>query len=138
MKKDDCIFCKIAAGELPSTTVYETNEFKVFFDIMPASKGHALIIPKKHFDNVFSLDSETAGKLFSLATVVASALKEETGCVGMNLLQNNGEIAGQTVNHFHIHFIPRYEGDDIKLIPAPHEADKDYLTELAERVKKHI
>ena len=98
MKKDDCIFCKIAAGEIPSTTVYETNEFKVFFDIAPASKGHTLIIPKEHFDNIFSLDSETAGKLFSLTTVVARALKEETGCDGMNLLQNNGEIAGQTFN----------------------------------------
>lgn len=138
MKKDDCIFCKIAAGEIPSTTVYETNEFKVFFDIAPASKGHTLIIPKEHFDDIFSLDSETAGRLFSLTTVVARALKEETGCDGMNLLQNNGEIAGQTVHHFHMHLIPRYEGDDIKLIPAPHEADKDYLAELAERMKKHI
>ncbi|MCM1084205.1 MAG: HIT family protein [Clostridium sp.] len=138
MKKDDCIFCKIAAGEIPSTTVYETNKFKVFFDIAPASKGHALIIPKEHFDNIFSLDSETAGKLFSLATVVAGALKEETGCDGMNLLQNNGEVAGQTVHHFHMHLIPRYEGDDIKLVPASHEADKDYLADLAERVKKHI
>ncbi len=138
MKKDDCIFCKIAAGEIPSTTLYENSEFKVFFDIAPASKGHALIIPKEHFDNVFELDSETAGKLFSLTTVVARALKEETGCDGMNLLQNNGEVAGQTVKHFHIHLIPRYEGDGIKLIPAEHEADKEYLAGLAERVKKHI
>lgn len=138
MKKDDCIFCKIAAGEIPSTTIYETGEFKVFFDVSPASKGHALIIPKEHFDNVFSIDSETASKLFSLATSVARALKIETDCDGMNLLQNNGEVAGQTVHHFHLHLIPRYKDDGIKLTWEQSEADKEYLAELAQKVKKRI
>lgn len=138
MKKDDCIFCKIAAGEIPSTTIYETGEFKVIFDIAPASKGHALIIPKEHYDNVFSIDAEVASKLFPLATSVAKALKAETNCDGMNLLQNNGAVAGQTVNHFHLHLIPRYEGDGVKLACEPGDADKEYLAELAEKVKKRI
>ncbi|MCM1273630.1 MAG: HIT family protein [Clostridium sp.] len=138
MKKDDCIFCKIAAGEIPSTTVFETGEFKVFFDVAPAGKGHTLIIPKEHYDNVFSIDSETAAKLFSLATSVARALKAETDCDGMNLLQNNGEVAGQTVHHFHLHLIPRYKDDGIKLTWEQSEADKEYLAELAQKVKKRI
>ena len=115
MVKEDCIFCKIAKGDIPSATIYETSDFKVILDVAPANRGHALIITKEHFDNIFQMDAETAAKLFSLATVVARALKEETGCDGMNVLQNNGEVAGQTVFHLHVHVIPRYENDNVKI-----------------------
>ena len=83
MKKEDCIFCKIAGGEIPSNTIYENSEFKVIMDIAPASKGHVLIIPKEHFKDIYEIDAITAGKLFQLATVVARALKEVLHCDGL-------------------------------------------------------
>ena len=138
MVKEDCIFCKIAKGDIPSATIYETSDFKVILDVAPANRGHALIITKEHFDNIFQMDAETAAKLFSLATVVARALKEETGCDGMNVLQNNGEVAGQTVNHFHLHLIPRYKDDDVKITWKPGESDSEELAELAKELKKRI
>lgn len=138
MVKDDCIFCKIAKGEIPSATIYETSEFKVMLDVAPANKGHALIIPKEHFDNIFQIDAETAGKLFSLATVVARALKEETDCEGMNIVQNNGAVAGQTVNHFHLHLIPRHQGDGVSVTWKQGETDPAEQEALAKAIKKHI
>lgn len=138
MVKEDCIFCKIVKGEIPSATVYETSDFKVILDISPANRGHALIITKEHFDNIFQIDAETAAKLFSLATVVARAIKEETNCDGLNVVQNNGEVAGQTVNHFHLHLIPRYKDDDVNLTWKPGTSDSDDLSELAKALKKRI
>ena len=113
MKKEDCVFCKIVNGDIPSNTIYENSEFKVIMDISPATKGHVLVLPKEHFKDIYDIDAETAGKLFQLAAVVARALKEVLHCDGLNIIQNNGEIAGQTVFHFHMHLIPRYEGDDV-------------------------
>lgn len=115
MIKEDCLFCKIAKGEIHSATVYEDSHFTVILDVNPATKGHCLIIPKEHFDNIYDLDGETAGKLFALATCIARAMKDALKCDGLNLVQNNGEVAGQTVNHFHLHLIPRYEGDGLNL-----------------------
>lgn len=138
MKKDDCIFCKIAAGEIPSTTLYEDDKFRAFFDVSPASKGHALLVPKDHYDNLFELDEEVAGELFKKASKIARALKEATGCEGMNLVQNNGTVAGQTVYHFHLHFIPRNEGDGVDLHWKQQEADMEYLAELAKKVSENI
>lgn len=138
MKKDDCIFCKIANGEIPSTTIYENEEFRVFFDINPASKGHCLIVPKEHYSNIFDIDKDIAGRLFSLATVVARSLKKELNCEGMNIVQNNGEIAGQTVFHFHLHLIPRYTGDTVNVDWQPGQADMEELAELAGAVRKNM
>lgn len=138
MKKEDCLFCKIANGEIPSTTIYENNDFRVIFDIAPASKGHALIIPKQHYNDIFDMDAETGGKLFSLATAVARALKKELNCEGMNIVQNNGLIAGQTVFHFHLHLIPRYAGDTVNIGWIPGEANQVELAELAKAVRKAI
>lgn len=115
MKKADCIFCKIANGEIPSTTLYEDDDFRVIFDISPASKGHVLILPKEHADNVFDLPEETASKIFVLAKKVAAAVKAALSCDGINILQNNGEAAGQSVFHLHMHVIPRYQGDTVKI-----------------------
>ena len=107
--EDNCIFCKIANGDISSKTLYEDDMFRVILDINPAAKGHALILPKKHFADIYELDQDTAGE----AKRMAAVMKEALGCEGMNILQNNGKIAGQTVFHFHIHLIPRYKEDEI-------------------------
>ena len=138
MKKDDCIFCKIASGEIPSTTVYENDDFRVIFDIAPASKGHTLIIPKQHYDDIFDMDAEVGGKLFSLATVIARSLKKELNCEGMNIVQNNGLIAGQTVFHFHLHLIPRYAKDTVNIKWQPGEANQEELKELAKAISRSL
>ena len=109
MGKDDCIFCKIANGEIPSATVYEDSICRVILDVNPANKGHALIIPKEHYDDIYSMDADTASKIFTIATEVAKAQKAELNPDGLNIIQNNGAAAGQTVFHFHMHLIPRYQ-----------------------------
>ncbi|MCR4705280.1 MAG: HIT family protein [Lachnospiraceae bacterium] len=111
MKNDQCIFCKIAAGEIPSKTIYEDDEFRVILDLGPATKGHALILPKEHYANLYELPEETAKKVICLAKKMASVMTEKLHADGFNLVQNNGEVAGQTVFHFHMHLIPRYKGD---------------------------
>ena len=105
----DCIFCKIIAGEIPSYTIYEDEEFKVFLDINPASKGHALIVPKVHYANIYDIDEEVVARAMKLAKKLATRMTKVLGCDGFNLLQNNNEVEGQTVFHFHMHLIPRYE-----------------------------
>ena len=119
---NNCIFCKIAAGEIPSSTVYEDGDFRVIMDISPAAKGHCIILPKEHAANIFELSEETAGKIFVVAKKVATAMKEELGCEGINVLQNNGEAAGQTVFHVHMHLIPRYKGDSVEIHWTPQDA----------------
>ena len=136
--KEDCIFCKIAKGEIHSATVYEDSHFTVIHDVNPATKGHCLIIPKEHFDNIYDLDGETAGKLFALATCIARAMRDALKCDGLNLVQNNGEIAGQTVNHFHLHLIPRYEGDGLNLNWPQQEISAEQLEEIRQSIKKSI
>lgn len=138
MTKDDCIFCKIARGDIPSATVYENSDLRVFLDVAPANKGHALIVPKEHFDNIFQIDGDTAGKIFAMATAVARAIKAETGCEGMNLVQNNGEVAGQTVNHFHLHLIPRYSDDKVSVTWEQQETEPEEQAALAKAIKKRV
>ena len=111
MTDDNCIFCKIAGGVIPSTTLYEDEDFRVILDLGPASRGHALILPKQHFADVCALDGDIAAKVLPLGAKIGSAMKKSLGCAGFNLVQNNGEAAGQTVHHFHLHLIPRYEND---------------------------
>ena len=112
MKMDDCIFCKIANGQIPSKTLYEDERFRVILDIGPATKGHALILPKEHAANLYELPDDTAGAVMRLAKKMACILREKLKCDGLNLVQNNGEVAGQTVEHFHLHIIPRYLNDE--------------------------
>ena len=138
MIKDDCIFCKIAKGDIPSATIYETGDFKCILDVAPANRGHALIITKDHYDNIFQLDAETAAKIFSFATVAAKAIKEETGCEGMNVLQNNGAAAGQTVNHFHLHLVPRNSNDGVNMSWSPKETEPSEQQALAKAIKSKI
>ena len=115
MRDENCIFCKIAAGEIPSATLYEDDDFRVILDIEPASKGHALILPKEHYANLYELDDELASKALVLAKKMITKLTDILGCDGYNILQNNGPVAGQTVFHFHMHLIPRYKEDDVRI-----------------------
>lgn len=115
MRQDNCIFCKIAAGDIPSATIYEDNDFRVILDIEPASKGHALILPKEHYANLYELSDELAAKALIVAKKVITKMTSILGCDGYNVVQNNGEAAGQTVFHFHIHLIPRYKDDNVNI-----------------------
>ena len=127
---DTCIFCKIAGGEIPSATLYEDDDFRVILDLGPASKGHALILPKEHYANLYEIPDELAAKAMKLAKKMASAMTKALGCDGFNLVQNNGEVAGQTVFHFHIHVIPRYSGGEAMVSWNPGtltDADKEEL-----------
>lgn len=110
MRKDDCIFCRIANGNIPSNTLYEDDNFRVILDLSPATKGHALLLPKEHADNLYELSDAVAAQVMATVRNIAVRMKEKLHCDGINLVQNNGEAAGQTVNHFHMHIIPRYNG----------------------------
>lgn len=130
----DCIFCKIANGEIPSKALYEDEQFKVILDLGPATKGHALILPKEHYANLFELPEETASDAMKLAKKMAGIMKEKLGADGFNLVQNNGETAGQTVMHFHLHLIPRYKDDGQHILWEPGIATQEEL----EAVQKQI
>ena len=130
MKDCNCIFCKIANGEIPSTTLYEDEDFRVILDLGPATRGHALLMPKNHFANLFELDDETAQKAILVAKKMAGKMKDALGADGFNLVQNNGEAAGQTVFHFHMHLIPRYENDNAGILWEPGETTPEDMAEV--------
>ena len=132
---ENCIFCKIANGEIPAATLYEDENFRVILDLGPASKGHALILPKSHAANIYELSDEMAAKAMILAKHMAARLRDGLNCDGFNIVQNNGEIAGQTVFHFHMHLIPRYEGDQVGLTWKPGELTDEMKEEILAKVK---
>lgn len=134
MKDRECIFCRIANGEIPSATAYEDDEFRVILDMGPASRGHALILPKNHFKDITEADTATAGKLFPLAARIGTAMKKSLGAAGFNVVQNNGICAGQTVFHLHVHIIPRYEGGPDMVTWTPGESESQELSELAAKI----
>lgn len=137
MKKDDCIFCKLANGDIPTNSIYEDEEFKVIMDAAPATKGHALVLPKNHFDNIYDIDADTLGKAIQVGQKVIKHATKVLGCQGYNLLQNNGEVAGQTVFHFHLHLIPRYEDmDNSEMLKCKaREVGGDELKTIAEAMR---
>ena len=116
MKKDDCIFCKIAAGEIPSRKIYEDSDLIAIMDLNPTSKGHSLIIPKEHCTNIYDIDEDIAAKVMKTAKKLATKMTVALNCDGFNLLQNNGETAGQTMFHFQMHLIPRYKDADNNML----------------------
>ena len=131
----NCIFCKIANGEIPSATLYEDEDFRVILDLGPASKGHALILPKAHAANIYELPDETAGKAMILAKHMATRLRDGLHCDGFNIVQNNGEIAGQTVFHFHMHLIPRKAGDQAVPEWEHLSLSDDEMKEICDKMK---
>lgn len=130
MKDCNCIFCKIANGEIPSTTLHEDEDFRVILDMGPATRGHALLLPKEHYANLFELDDDVAAKAIVTAKKVAARMKDALGATGFNLVQNNGEDAGQTVFHFHMHLIPRYPDDKAGITWTPGSATPEYMEEI--------
>ncbi len=137
----DCIFCKIINGEIPSSKVYEDEHVFAFLDISQVTKGHTLLIPKVHKENVYELTPEIAQHIFSVTPKIATAIKEEFNPIGLNLLNNTGEEAGQSVFHFHLHFIPRYgKGDGFGAVWKTHndEYTPEDLQQIAGDIGKHI
>lgn len=134
-----CIFCSIANGEIPSNTIYEDSDFRVILDIAPANLGHCLILPKSHAANVLELDEELVGKAHILAKKIAAAVKKATGCDGVNILQNNGEAAGQTVHHYHVHIIPRLNGDSVQIGFGDFaKPDDEQMLDICNKIKTEL
>ena len=130
MKKDDCIFCKLANGDIPTNKVYEDEDFTAILDLGPATKGHTLILPKEHADCLFDLPDETAAKLLPLAKKLGKKLSDCLHADGMNVIQNNGEVAGQSVLHYHLHLIPRYKNDGQHLLWKPGKMSDEEAKEI--------
>lgn len=130
MKKDNCIFCKIIAGEIPSYTTYENEYCKVILDINAATKGHSIIIAKDHYENFFELPEENAVEVIKVAKIMSKQMAENLQCDGFNILQNNNEVAGQTVMHYHMHLIPRYKGDNQNLTMETTQPSSEELSEV--------
>ena len=136
MTKDDCIFCKLANGVFPTNSIYEDDKFNVILDNGPATKGHTLILPKEHADDLFELPDETAAEAFKLAKKLGKHIMETLGADGLNVVQNNGEAAGQTVRHFHLHLIPRYNNDGQKIQWEPTSPSSEELVKIKEELTK--
>ena len=130
MKQDNCIFCKIISGEIPSFTIFEDEQFKVILDVAPAAKGHALIIPRRHYANLYELPEDMAADAMRLARRMMTTMTQKLGCDGFNIVQNNGDVAGQTVFHFHMHLIPRYHNDGEILKYIAGEPDREELEQI--------
>ena len=137
MKDDNCIFCKLANKDIPTNIIYEDDRFTVILDASPATKGHALILPKNHAANIYELPDEDASAVFVLAKKLATKMTEILHCDGFNIVQNNGEVAGQTVFHFHMHLIPRYlnDGNQDKLTWNHAEFTPEEIAEIAAELR---
>lgn len=135
MKDSNCIFCKIANGEIPSRTIDENEWFKVVLDMSPATKGHALILPKEHYRNLYDLPDNLAAEALKMAKKTALKMQERLHCDGLNLVQNNEESAGQTVFHFHMHIIPRFKDDGQVIAWNPGNPSSEELDDICEILK---
>ena len=131
---NNCIFCKIANGEVSAETLYEDEKFRVILDQGPATKGHALILPKDHYADLFELPEETAGEVMKLAKRMMIKMRDKLGCEGFNLVQNNGDLAGQTGCHFQLHLIPRYRADRQTIAWKPQEVTPEELAEVRKQI----
>ena len=133
MKEDvmsDCIFCKLAGGEIPTATLYEDDDFRVILDAGPATKGHCLILPKEHYADLYEIPEDLLMKAAVLAKKIAIKMTRAMNCDGFNIVQNNKPAAGQTVFHFHIHLIPRYTNDRQNILWKPGELTPDAAKEI--------
>jgi histidine triad (HIT) family protein len=134
MRDENCIFCKIANGEIPSRTLYEDKDFRVIMDLNPATKGHALILPKEHYKNLYEISDETAAKVLPLAKKMATLMTDKLSAEGFNIIQNNNEIAGQSVFHFHMHLIPRYSDDNQNLVMKANKVSAEELDKIKDQI----
>lgn len=134
---DDCIFCKIVKGEIPSEKVYEDDETFAFLDIRPNNPGHTLVIPKDHFENIYTTPDETFVRMALTAKKVSLAIKHATECEGINMNMNNEEAGGQLVFHAHLHVIPRFKTDDFPHFPQK-DYDKSEGVEIARKIKEEL
>ena len=130
MKDPNCIFCKIANGEIPSRTLYEDEKFRVIMDLGPATRGHSLILPKEHYANLYEIPEDLAADAAKLAKKLAIRMTEKLGADGFNIIQNNNEAAGQTVPHYHVHLIPRYQNDGQHILWNPGEMPAEEMDEI--------
>jgi histidine triad (HIT) family protein len=138
-RRDDCIFCKIAAGEIPSTKVYEDDRTLAFMDICPLNKGHLLVIPKAHFETIGEIDHELYGHLYSVISKLARAAQKALQPQGINVMQLNGKAGNQVVPHVHVHLVPRWEGDGLTVCawdPVP--GVKEEIAGHAENIKSNL
>ncbi len=129
----DCIFCKIVAGEIPCFKLYEDEHCLAFLDIRPSTKGHSLVIPKKHFDNWTATPENVLAEIARVSKIVSTAALKSLGAAGFNIGVNTGAAAGQIIMHTHLHVMPRYEKDGLRLWPSL-ESTPDALKEIAERI----
>lgn len=135
---DSCLFCKIARGEIPCYKVYEDDIALAFLDINPASKGHTLVLPKEHFQDMTKCPKDILAHLSKVAQIIAQAQISQLGASGVNVITNVGKQAGQTVMHFHIHVIPRYDNDGLKLTLPPQQIEDKELLLLADTIRKGV
>ncbi|MGL5435909.1 MAG: HIT family protein [Lachnospiraceae bacterium] len=138
MKDNDCIFCKIANGDIPAATVYEDQDCRVILDMSPASRGHALILPKQHFKDLSDADPNVTARILPLAGRVGTAMKKGLGAAGFNVVSNNGTSAGQTVFHLHVHVIPRYENGPTMISWEPGTAETAELRQISESITNKL
>ncbi|HLY48926.1 MAG TPA: HIT family protein [Solirubrobacteraceae bacterium] len=135
MNDEDCIFCRIVAGEIPAQIIDEDERTLAFMDISPATRGHALAVPRRHARDLLEIEASELEAVVLTAQRVAARMPERLGAAGVNLLNSCGPAAWQTVFHFHIHVIPRYEGDPLRLPWIPHEGDPDEIKATAEALR---
>ncbi len=131
---NDCLFCKIVAGDVPSTKVFENDAVIAIMDIRPWTKGHCLLIPKNHSANIFEIDEQDAAEVIKAAKTLAPAVKTGLGADGLNLLQSNGHAAWQSVDHFHLHLIPRWFSDSLIPPVVPSEGNPESIARNAQRI----
>ncbi|MDF2700991.1 MAG: hypothetical protein K0Q49_2555 [Haloplasmataceae bacterium] len=137
----NCLFCKIINGDIPSVKIFENNDIIAFLDISQVTKGHTLVIPKHHYENVFQLDGDTIASIFRPIPKIAEAIKSAFNANGINIINNNGEVAGQTIFHYHVHIVPRYNEDDgFRAIYTNHmdKYSREDLVEFAKRITDNI
>jgi histidine triad (HIT) family protein len=138
-RREDCIFCKIAAGQIPSTKLFEDDRTLAFMDIAPLSKGHLLVIPKEHFETIFEIPTEVYGHLHSVSCTLAKAVKAELNPEGLNVMQLNGKAGNQVVPHVHLHLVPRWEGDGLTICAwEPVMGNKDEIAAICEGIKARL
>ena len=138
MKDKDCIFCKIAAGEVPCSKILEDDSAIAFLDIGPLAKGHTLLIPKDHYITVDEMPPELAGAVLKHLPTLVKAVKSATNCEGVNILQNNGRVAHQAIPHVHFHIIPRRAGDEFHFNWPAGSYSEGEIEQLAQKIRENL